>query len=222
MLRPLPVLVCVGSIVLQVIAFATPGWFRIGSLNMGIWYMCIDGTCASYIDALMGLTIHKASKSIYTVGFLEFQIESTLGIIAGLIGTFLICSCNSSSTSNRKNAHICAVFMFAASGICSWIPTGKFAHLYSLYSLVGDLGVPYSIILMGCGATLAFVAALVIFVSISKDGQQQTTGQVLHPPSYAMQGVNHPQSSGYPPQGGYPAQSGQPAYGQNSIPPPKY
>lgn len=75
-------------------------------------------------------------------------------------------------------------------GICSWIPTGKFTRVYTTVpDSLGSLDVPYSIILMGVGATLAFLAAVILAVSNFDRLIQQPRDVAIQPPKYIMREV---------------------------------
>ncbi|KAL5019290.1 hypothetical protein ScPMuIL_005012 [Solemya velum] len=96
-------LIC-GEAVEKVVAFATPGWFRVAGINMGIWYMCVNGTCASNSDVLAGMKMSGATMSVYTTGFEEFQIESTLGLITGIIAMVVLCAFSRSSRHKKRES----------------------------------------------------------------------------------------------------------------------
>ncbi|KAL5019291.1 hypothetical protein ScPMuIL_005013 [Solemya velum] len=220
------ILIGVATLLLEIAGLVSPGWIRLKfdefSMDFGLFYLCLSGSCASY-DSLMN-SVDSGAAALH-LGFLEFQIESILAALFALIGVILSWTSNRAMANNTKNKQIGAAVCFCISGICAWIPTGKLAQVHSYIGILAPIEVPYSIVMMGIAGVLAFIAALIALVTSCKNNQPQTAGMVLQPMPMEMQGAASHAHSGYPAQGypaqGYPAQ-GYPYAGQQFTPPPKY
>ncbi|KAL5018467.1 hypothetical protein ScPMuIL_004189 [Solemya velum] len=142
----------------------------------------------------------RAPRVRRIVGFLEYQVETVLGVLAALIGVVLIFAFNRSSTNNKKAMQIVSEILFIFSGVASWIPVGKFSQFYALYNLFGHMEFPYSLVLTGIGATLAFITAFLVILLLCKR-QQGSGGQVIQSTVYPMQPAPYPSNAGYSEQG---------------------
>ncbi|KAL5018464.1 hypothetical protein ScPMuIL_004186 [Solemya velum] len=217
----------------------SPGWLRIAlltfELDMGIWYLCFEGSCASYTALANSVGSNSYASTMHT-GFLEYQIEIVLALLSGIAGVVLIFVFTKPENVDNKCLRIIAEVCFAISGICGWIPTGKFATFYVSFNVFGSFAFPYSVLLTGFGATLAFITLIMIIISRCKGG---SSGQVIYPtqtvaysntagPAYPntagavypiATGVAYPNAAGvtYPDNAGYGGDANQPP-----PPPAKY
>lgn len=96
------------------------------------------------------------------------------------------------------------LYFFHISGVVAWIPAGKFAQSYSVLSILSNIEFPYSVLLMGVGASLALLNAVIIFILIFKSNRGGQSGHTIQT-GYPMQQVAQGPNTGYPAQN-YPAQ----------------
>ncbi|KAL5019263.1 hypothetical protein ScPMuIL_004985 [Solemya velum] len=207
------------AMLLQIGGFVSPGWLRLhigeGMVDLGLFYGCYGGDCLSYseLDTMLGST---GVASGFTGAWLEFQIETGIGVAGSLLGLILTCMVHKKNVVEAKSMRIFAAICFLAAGIAAWVAAGKWANAYSLFSMLSMFEFPYSLVLTGIGATLALINALMLLVSACRSTENQPGHTVQS--DYPMQPVAYPPQTGYHAQG-YPAQGYAPqAYPAQSYP----
>ncbi|KAL5019294.1 hypothetical protein ScPMuIL_005016 [Solemya velum] len=176
----------IATVVLQMGAFVSPGWLRIFPdvsppiFEVGLWYWCSNGTCGlhdhvgNYVIA--GVTdIGQVSTS-----WLEYQIEATVGLVAGMVGLILTCVFLKCSR-DRITVKAIGSISFLVSGFASGIPAGKLALLTSNIGPIVHVAIPYSLILAAIGAIVAFSDAVLIFILLCKAKQTNPGTQFNFP-----------------------------------------
>ncbi|KAL5019295.1 hypothetical protein ScPMuIL_005017 [Solemya velum] len=173
-------------------------------MDIGLWYLCFDGTCIGHTITAGIFSDTSVTSTAIAIGWIEFQIEATVGVVAALCGLFLTCVFHKRSAGGNNTVIIISGIVFLVSGISAWIPAGKFAQTYSALAFLTIFKFPYSVVLTGIGASVALLNAVLIFVLAYRANQSGQPGHVVQS-GYPMQQVAYASDNGYPPPG-QPAQ----------------
>ncbi|XP_067666179.1 uncharacterized protein [Haliotis asinina] len=134
----------------HLIGFASPYWIMAGSAHSGIWQLCNNGVCISYLDARLTLTAWLRAT----------QFFETAGLIAiGVAAVFLFLSIFGQSLRDKKIITI--INALACFGACGAIIIG--AIIYGSQNGVVDY-LSWAFALCIVGAIMEGVAGALLIV----------------------------------------------------------
>ncbi|CAG2206516.1 unnamed protein product [Mytilus edulis] len=222
------VLLCAGAF--------SPGWIAIGDttslrgieghdtsgsvdVHMGLYYLVVVGknftTAVGYKEV--------SGFSVLGLGFLEYQIETILGMVLCFISVILTFIYKKEGT---NGVLVAIIIMYIIAGISTVVAVGRWLSGVILISTYTNLKmiVPYSLILSGLGAIFCGVIMICtscmfcqhnaarrpaqggqVFSDVPMTGYPQTQPYTQGPPSYGQPqdnkgyGYNYSNNSGLPP-----------------------
>ncbi|XP_071126335.1 uncharacterized protein [Mytilus edulis] len=220
------VLLCAGAF--------SPGWFVADNasisgiaghdtsggveVHMGLFYLVVVGkdftTAIGYGDV--------GGFGLFSLGFLEYQIETILGIVLCLISVILTFTYKKEGT---NGVLVASIIMYIIAGISTIVAVGRWLSGVILISTYTDktMIVPYSLILSGLGAIFCGIIMICtscmycqhnaarrpaqggqVFSDVPMTGYPQTQPYTQGPPSYGQPqdnkgyGYNYSNNSGLP------------------------
>lgn len=176
------------SLNLFIISLLAPGWLVYSNFNdidlelhMGLFYFneCTNMRkyCASHFYGDFPEVVNTKGR-FTTTGELtsvfgtdkvyeEYLAEMLVAII---IMMFAVCAVFFYSRTSNPAYMTLPVILLLIPGILVWIATGRWIQLE--YFVMGDMGIPYSLILNGIGATLCFIIIIILLVVMCFDWQR--------------------------------------------------